>query len=190
MHPEWQMGKTRGSVNRQPPSPLRDSLGGCSAVCSALAAGLAALGLVACSVPVNQHGNLPEKSALEELKPGVTDKATVTRILGSPSSIATFDDNTWYYISQKTKDVAFFRPEVVDQQVLVIDFDKNGVIRDVRHRSLEDGQAIEPNPNATPAAGREFSFIEQLIGNFGKFNSNNPAGHGPGGLTATGAATP
>ncbi len=152
---------------------------------------IAALALAACSIPVDQRGNLPEKAALEQIKPGVTDKATVTRLLGSPSSIATFDPNTWYYISQKTKDVAFFKTELLDQEVVAIDFDKDGLVRDVRHRSMEDRQAITPDPNATPAPGREFSVIEQLIGNFGKFSGKGaPGGAGGGSGGGSGAGYP
>jgi outer membrane protein assembly factor BamE (lipoprotein component of BamABCDE complex) len=147
-----------------------------------------ALGAGACNVPVDPRGNQPTDTQLSQIKPGVTDKASVTRVLGSPSTVAAFDTDTWYYVSQKTKEVAFFKPELLDQEVLVIEFDKNGVVRDVRHRGLQDRVAVVPNPNATPAPGREFTFIEQLIGNFGKFSGGgtgsgtqtNPGG-GPGG---------
>jgi outer membrane protein assembly factor BamE (lipoprotein component of BamABCDE complex) len=144
-----------------------------------------ALGLGACSIPIDQRGNLPEKSALEQIQPGDSDKATVKRLLGSPSSIATFDDSTWYYISQKSKSVAFFKPDLLDQEVTAISFDKDGLVRDIRHRGMQDAQLITPNPKATPAPGREFSFIEQLIGNFGKFSGK---GAGPGGGAAGGGA--
>lgn len=147
----------------------------------------AALALAACSIPVDQRGNLPEKESLEQIKPGVTDKATVTRLLGSPSSIATFDPDTWYYISQKTKNVAFFKTELIDQEVVAIDFDKEGLVRDVRHRGMEDRQDVTPNPNATPAPGREFSFIEQLIGNFGKFSGKGQSAGGGGGAGGGGS---
>jgi outer membrane protein assembly factor BamE (lipoprotein component of BamABCDE complex) len=151
--------------------------------CSALAAGIALVGLAGCSNPVDQRGNLPEKASLDQIKPGVTDKATVTRLLGSPSSVAAFEPNTWYYVSQKTKEVAFFKPQLIDQEVLAIDFDKDGLVRDIRHRGLQDRQEITPNPNATPAPGREFSFLEQLIGNFGKFSGGGAPGAGPTGGT-------
>ena len=42
-------------------------------------------------------------------------------------------------------------------------------------------QRLTPNPDATPAPGREFTFLEQLIGNFGKFNSAGSGGNTPGG---------
>jgi len=136
---------------------------------STLLAGFVAGALAGCGVPVDQRGNLPEAKTLTEIQPGVTDKATVTRILGSPSSVAAFDADTWYYISQKTKSIAFFKPEILDQEVVAIVFNKDGVVQDVRHRGMADREVILPNPGATPAPGREFSFVEQLIGNFGKF---------------------
>jgi len=144
---------------------------------------LLALLLAGCDVPVDPRGNLPTAEELAQIKPGVTDKATVTRILGSPSTVAAFDGDTWYYISQKTKEVAFLKPELLDEQVVAIDFDKKGVVRDVRHKGLNDHVAVVPNPNATPAPGREFTFMQQLIGNFGRFSGedNTQPGGGPGG---------
>ncbi|HZT51549.1 MAG TPA: outer membrane protein assembly factor BamE [Stellaceae bacterium] len=138
--------------------------------------GTAILALAACNNPVDQRGNLPDPDKLAQIKPGTTDKATVTQLLGSPSSVAAFDPNTWYYISQKTKPVAFFIPERLDQEVVAIDFDDNGVVRDLRHKTMADGATIEPNPKATPAPGREFSLLEQLIGNFGRFSAKPKSG--------------
>lgn len=150
-----------------------------------LAAAILALGLAGCSVPADPRGNLPTPEQLGQIKPGVTDKATVTRIIGSPSSVAAFDNDTWYYISQKTKAVAFFKPEVIDQEVVAIDFDKDGMVRDIRHRGMADRVEVTPDPNATPAPGREFTFWEQLVGNFGRFSnssgSNSSGGAGGGG---------
>ncbi|HWI29100.1 MAG TPA: outer membrane protein assembly factor BamE [Stellaceae bacterium] len=145
-----------------------------------LAAALLGLTLASCSAPVDPRGNLPTPEELSQIKPGVTDKATVSRILGSPSTIATFDDSTWYYISQKTRIVAFFKPELLDQQVVAIDFDKSGLVTDIRRRGLNDRVAVEPNPNATPAPGRELTFMQQLIGNFGRFSSDQPTTPGGG----------
>jgi outer membrane protein assembly factor BamE (lipoprotein component of BamABCDE complex) len=129
----------------------------------------AALGLAACQATIDQRGNLPDTSDLTQIKPGKTDKATVTRLLGTPSSVAAFDSDIWYYISQKTKNVAFFKPEMLDQDVVVIHFDKDGIVKGIDHRSLQDAEVITPDPNATPTRGRTFSLIEQFIGNFGKF---------------------
>jgi len=132
--------------------------------------------LAACSPRVSARGNLPTAEQLSEIKPGVSDKASVTRVLGSPSSIASFDDTTWYYISQKSEEIAFFKPDARDPEVVAVIFDKDGIVKDVTKRSSKSPRDIEPVARTTPAPGKELSFIEQLIGNFGKFNTNSAAG--------------
>jgi outer membrane protein assembly factor BamE (lipoprotein component of BamABCDE complex) len=144
---------------------------------------LGMLALAACNMPTTQRGNLPKPDALEQIKPGVTDKQTVTRLLGTPSSTAAFDGNTWYYISHEIKQVAFLEPQLLDQQVVAVRFNDSGVVVGIDRKGLHDANAVTPNPNATPAQGREYTFLEQLIGNFGKFNSANDdkTGHGHAG---------
>jgi outer membrane protein assembly factor BamE (lipoprotein component of BamABCDE complex) len=129
-----------------------------------------ALALTACQPTIDQRGNLPDKSKMAEIEPGVTTKEMVSQILGSPSSVSTFSDKTWYYISRRTEQTAFFDPEVLDQQVVVVAFDDGGVVREIQHLNLADGRPIDPTSRETPSAGRELGFMEQLIGNLGKFN--------------------
>ena len=141
-----------------------------------LSCAFVALALAACQPTIDQRGNLPDKTKVAEIEPGVTTKEMVSQILGSPSSVSTFSDKTWYYISRRTEQTAFFDPEVLDQQVVVVGFDDGGVVRDVQHLNLADGRPIAPVARETPSAGRELGFVEQLIGNLGKFNT---AGSGP-----------
>jgi outer membrane protein assembly factor BamE (lipoprotein component of BamABCDE complex) len=105
----------------------------------------------------------------------------VAKILGTPSSTAVFDNKTWYYISRRTKQIAFFDPDVVDQQVYIVNFDERGVVKAVDHRDLKDGRDIEPAPGATPAPGRELTFLEQVIGNVGRFNKSGGTSTSSGG---------
>jgi outer membrane protein assembly factor BamE (lipoprotein component of BamABCDE complex) len=132
--------------------------------------------LAACSPTISARGNLPTADQLSQIKPGVSDKASVTQLLGSPSTIASFDDTTWYYISEKSEEIAFFKPEIRDPEVVTVVFDKDGIVKDVQKRSSKTPHDIEPVARTTPAPGKELSFIEQLIGNFGKFNTNSAAG--------------
>jgi outer membrane protein assembly factor BamE (lipoprotein component of BamABCDE complex) len=129
-----------------------------------------ALLLAGCTISVDQRGNLPDPDKLAEIKPGTTTKEQVVKVLGTPSSASTFNDDTWYYISRKTKQVAFFSPTVLDQQVYIVDFNDQGIVKNIDHRTLADGEPVTPAPGATPAPGRELTFLEQIIGNMGKFN--------------------
>jgi outer membrane protein assembly factor BamE (lipoprotein component of BamABCDE complex) len=141
-----------------------------------LAAAIVVAPLGACSPSISARGNLPTADQLSQIKPGVTDKASITALLGSPSTIASFDDTTWYYISQRSEELAFFLPEAKDPEVVAIVFDKDGVVKDVHKTTSKAPRNIEPVARTTPAPGKELSFIEQLIGNFGKFNTNSAAG--------------
>ncbi len=148
-----------------------------------LAAIGAAMALAACSTTVEQRGNLPPSDEIAQIHPGKTTKDQVIKILGTPSSVGVFNEKNWYYVSARTKQFAFFKPEVLDQQVFVINFNDDGVVRAVDHKTLKDGQAIVPIARATPAPGRELTFLEQVIGNLGRFNSG-----GGGGGTASGGS--
>src|SRR5215468_3206828 len=134
-----------------------------------------------CASSVEQRGNLPEQDRIAEVHPGSTTKDEVIKILGSPSSVSIFNDKSWYYISRRTEQFSFFDPDVVDQQVYVVNFDNQDVVKAVDHKGLEDGKEIIPVARATPAPGRELSFLEQLIGNLGKFNGGNGGGSSSGG---------
>jgi outer membrane protein assembly factor BamE (lipoprotein component of BamABCDE complex) len=136
-----------------------------------LLAGLLASGLVACAPQVDTRGNLPDPETVLEVQPGVHDRDQVATILGSPSTVATFEDDTWYYISRRTEKIAFFEPEVVDQQVLVVKFGQDGLVADMAVYGVEDGQVIEPVERTTPTSGREMTILQQLFGNIGRFNT-------------------
>jgi outer membrane protein assembly factor BamE (lipoprotein component of BamABCDE complex) len=150
---------------------------------------VALLGLVfggaavaSCSPSIEQRGHLPTAEKIAEIRAGSTTKDEVTKILGTPSSVSVFNnDKSWYYISRRTAQTAFFQPDVLDQQVYIVSFDDQDVVKTVDHKVLEDGKEITPVARATPAPGRELSFLEQVIGNLGKFNSAGGASSSGGG---------
>lgn len=152
---------------------------------SALAALSAAVALSGCGATVEQRGNLPPPDEIAQIHPGKTNKDEVVKILGTPSSVGVFDERNWYYISGRTSQFAFFDPSVVDQQVYIVEFTGNDIVKAVDHKTLKDGREIAPVARATPAPGRELSFLEQLLGNLGKFNggggSVTPSGSSGGG---------
>src|SRR6516162_10535170 len=157
-------------------------------VCHSLVLLVAVSGIAGCAPSVEQRGNLPSPDKLSEIHAGSTTKDEVTKILGTPSSVSVFNnDRSWYYISRRTAQTAFFDPTVLDQQVYIVKFDDQGVVKAIDHKGLEDGKEIVPVARATPAPGRELSFLEQLIGNLGKFNKSAVAG---GGGSGTGGTAP
>jgi outer membrane protein assembly factor BamE (lipoprotein component of BamABCDE complex) len=137
---------------------------------------LAAMGVVlaltaaACAPRIDQRGNKPDEDQVVQINPGVDDKNRVAELIGTPSTISTFDDRTWYYISKRTETTAFFDPDVTDQEVLAINFDENGVVQNMRVYGQEDGRTIAYVDRTTPTEGNELTLIQQLLGNLGRFN--------------------
>ena len=150
-------------------------LGG--ARCALLAAGTA-IALSACASTVEQHGHVLPERVISELKPGLVSRDGVVALLGTPSTVAPFDDKVWYYISEDLKTVAFLRPDVVDRTVLVLRFDDEGMLSTVSTLDAAAGTDVAVVTRETPTAGHELTFLEQLLGNVGRFNSNPSSGGG------------
>src|SRR3546814_18584990 len=123
-----------------------------------------------CSPRIDTRGNLPDPDIVSELQPGLHDRDQVAQILGSPSTVGTFDDSTWYYISKRTETVAFFEPETVDQQVLAVHLDDTGVLSEGKVFGSEDGPEIEHAELGTTASGRVITVLKPLFGTTGRVN--------------------
>lgn len=129
------------------------------------------LTLAACTPTLVVQGYVPDEETLATVQQGVDSKDAVVSKLGSPSSVAAFDDDTWIYISKQTENFAFFEPTVVGQDVVAINFDPEGRVEEVRRYTLEDGRLIDPVTRKTPTHGRELGILEQLFGNVGRFTA-------------------
>ena len=128
-----------------------------------------------CSPIQATRGNLVEDEKLAQIQVGRSSMAEVAQVLGTPSTVATFDPDTWYYIGQRTEQSAFFRPDVLQRRVVVVYFDEaSGVVQEIDELNLEDGQTIELVERETPTLGRRMTFLEQMVGNVGRFTDGEP----------------
>jgi len=131
---------------------------------------LAALALSACIPQVSNHGYRMDEAALVQVEPGRTSREQVLQLLGSPSSLTTFDGSVWYYVSQRTERMSFYQEEVVDQDVVAIAFDELGTVSHIERHGLDRAQEVSLVDRETPTSGSELSVFEQFIGNIGRFN--------------------
>ncbi len=130
-----------------------------------------ALALSACAPTTSYQGFQAIDAAPKDVKVGVDDKNTVMDRLGSPSAVAAFDPNTWYYITQVSDQVAFHTPTVMSRNVVAINFSKtDDKVAEVRAYTLKDGHVVAFNKHETPTRGRELSVLEQILGNIGNSN--------------------
>lgn len=135
-----------------------------------IATALIGVTLAGCSPVVATRGNLIEDRDLAKLEVDQMNRIDVLNLFGTPTSRATFDQDTWYYIGQTTEQTAFFEPDVTERRILKLQFDHQGVLREVEELSLEDAQQVDTVSRETPTRGRQLGVLEQLLGNLGRFN--------------------
>jgi len=130
----------------------------------------ALLACSACTPVQTNRGNMVEDFRMAEVTPGVSNQTNVLKSLGSPTTKAPFDENIWYYIGQEMAKKGIFDPEVTEEKIVVVAFNDEGiveVIEEVDTNRLE----VPKSDRVTPTSGNEVSFLEQLLGNVGKFNT-------------------
>jgi outer membrane protein assembly factor BamE (lipoprotein component of BamABCDE complex) len=131
---------------------------------------LLAATLLGCSTVYNTQGELPDADDVLKIQPGSYTRNQVSELLGTPSTVGTFNDDTWYYIGRRTESTPF-STTIIDQQVLEVSFDDEGKVKDVKTYGLEDGKMVDPVSKKTPTAGREMTILQELFMNFGRFNT-------------------
>jgi hypothetical protein len=84
----------------------------------------------------------------------------------------------------------FFAPEVLEQQVVIISFDKDGIVSGIDRLDKENGNQVQIVERTTPTAGAEMTFLQQMFGNLGRFNAVDSRGALPTAVSAAKAFAP
>jgi len=126
--------------------------------------------VAACSPIVDNKGYVKQAPLKDRLVIGQTSKQEVMDNFGSPSSTSSFGPETWYYIQSRKETVGFLKPEVVDQDITSIEFDQAGMVSKINGFNQEQALQIANVKRETPTEGHTLGFIEQVLGNVGRFN--------------------
>jgi outer membrane protein assembly factor BamE (lipoprotein component of BamABCDE complex) len=141
------------------------------------------------STPVVPRGHAVSEEQIQQITPGVTTRADVQALLGSPSQTSTFTDDNWYYFSSATQ----LRPgrtlAVRDQKVVAIAFNAQGTVTGVRAIGQADMPDVRFVNRETPTPGNDRTILQALFGNIGRFNSG-PMGGSGGDIVPTGGPAP
>ena len=136
----------------------------------------ALLVLSSCSPMKSSNGYVPDTELVDKVRPGVHDRESIIELLGSPTSVAQFTPEVWYYVKREAEQLAFLPEKVTEQSVVAVKFDEAGIVTDIRRYGLEDGKEIELVERVTPTRGKELTFIGQLFGNVGRFSNAGTGG--------------
>ena len=90
------------------------------------------------------------------------------RLIGSPSAIVTLAGEEWIYVGSQTVTKPFRLPEEERRQVVRLPFSGDKVTK-VETGDLADGRHVGISSATTPVEGNSVSFVDQIIGNIGRF---------------------
>lgn len=109
------------------------------------------------------NGYVVDQESLKLIPVG-SSREQVLLTMGTPSTTATFDNEVFYYISQKReRPVAFMKPRLVEQQVVAVYFSKDGTVERIGNYTLQDGKVFDTISRTTPTGGRDLTFLQQLL---------------------------
>jgi len=157
------------SLPNRPKIPLRGA---------ALCVIVAMFAVTACEEQINVRGNVPHSADIAKIRTGFHKKSDIENLLGTPSTVATFEKETWYYIGGRVKTLSFFKPEFLDRKVVVVKFNSAGVVASVEARDAPTNRDLKLVERETPTKGKELTVIQQLIGNVGRFATPESDGDG------------
>lgn len=125
-------------------------------------------GLTGCTTgEVLNQGYVVDQTALD-LTPVGSSREQVLLSLGTPSTTATFDNEVFYYVSQRrTRGAMFMKPKLVDQSVLAVYFDEQGAVKQIANYTLKDGKVFDMISRTTPTGGLDKSFLAQVLSGVG-----------------------
>jgi outer membrane protein assembly factor BamE (lipoprotein component of BamABCDE complex) len=135
----------------------------------------ASVALAACAPTNATNGTFLTTDDVATLRPGESSRSDVLQSLGTPTTTAVFDDNTWYYIGQKTTKKAFLDAKVTDRKVYEAKFDEEGTLislNEVNNEAID----VPLVRRTTPTSGHDLTAAQQLLGNLGRFNKGSKPG--------------
>ena len=125
--------------------------------------------LAGCAASESTRGNFLHQDDVAAIQPEISTKNDVLNLLGTPTTRAVFDDSTWYYVGLKTEKKGFFDEKVVERKIYKLTFDDLEMVQSIQEVS-EDAIDVPLAARKTPTSGKELSFLQQMLGNIGKFN--------------------
>ena len=130
----------------------------------------AAVALAGCASFNTHKGAVIDRQLAASIQPGVDNKASVQKLLGTPSLAGQFTSTDWYYVSRDQTQLAFRDPHISRHNVLHIRFDQAGNVAAGGMTGKELAMALTQSRRQPPTLGRKRSFSGELWGGIGTVN--------------------
>ncbi len=120
--------------------------------------------LSGCQPTIHIRGNFVDWEEAQKINVGQDTRAQVKARLGAPTFVQMFGGFQWYYIGERTKELAFFRPTIVERDIIVINFDAQGIVLSIGRQDNIKSFEFERVDRVTPTHGRDPSILKEVFG--------------------------
>ena len=129
---------------------------------------LSFISLIGCQLqdPYNNHGIVFLKNRSEKLIVNQSNKNDVLNIVGQPHSKSINDDNEWFYVERVLTKGEYHKLGqniLKENNILVLKFDKYGVIKEKTFLNKDSKNKINFSQNETKNELSQKSFIEKFL---------------------------
>ena len=120
-----------------------------------------------CSVkPIdNYHGVAFLDEKQKKLSINISNKNDILKILGAPSTESILENNLWIYIENRKSKSSLFKlgkEIVLTSNVLVLEIDKKGLLKNKKFYNIDDQNEIEFNKDSTKMSEKD-SFVYGVL---------------------------
>ena len=115
---------------------------------------------------VKNHGSNALEKKFDKIKISETNKNDVQDILGKPSTVSLFDQNSWFFIEREKVNQSIFKfgkSKIRKNNVLEITFDNYGIVQSKKLYNLENMNDLKKVKNKTKKKYDTNSKIGKLI---------------------------
>jgi outer membrane protein assembly factor BamE (lipoprotein component of BamABCDE complex) len=124
-----------------------------------------------CEERIVNRGYIHDDGVWDRVKVG--DKSSeILTVVGTPtvrSPVKSANGGySWFYISRKLKRTAFLQPKVMDQNMLVVNFNSKGEVESIKKMKLKQ-EKLTYTKNKTETTGKTGSVLEETFGGLGKY---------------------
>lgn len=119
---------------------------------------------------IETRGQVIDDSALIQLESKKLSKMQVVDLIGTPTMIPEYSQNTWYYVERVMSQRAWFNLKIVKQKIIKITFNNQDLMQEVIVLSDSHRQDIEIVHEYTKTYGTELNGLQKFVKNLGRFN--------------------
>jgi len=116
--------------------------------------------------PIKGHGINFLENRSKKISLNKSNKNDVIDILGNPHTTSIDDDNLWFYFDRKISSgsiINFGESDLLENNVLVINFDKYGIVDQKEFYSKEDMKKIKYSEMKTENPVSKQSFVSTFL---------------------------